>query len=128
MNDAQDEEDDISDPEEDTLAGQMAVMRGGKVKKRQEEEESDADDALVLVEELAQDEEDAHAGDGIVSFLGRAADFESPAPAAVVTPQKRAFSAALEDDADADADAIDFLFREGSEKGMLIRTATRTFS
>ena len=29
---------------------------------------------------------------------------------------------------DADADAIDFLFREGSEKGMLIRTATRTCS
>jgi len=26
-------EDDISDPEEDSLAGQMAAMRGGKVKK-----------------------------------------------------------------------------------------------
>ena len=35
------EDDDISDPEEDSLAGQMALMRGGKVKKRQEEEESD---------------------------------------------------------------------------------------
>ena len=39
MEDAQDESDvsedddeDISDPEEDTLAGQMAMMRGGKVK------------------------------------------------------------------------------------------------
>ena len=26
------EDEDISDPEEDTLAGQMAMMRGGKVK------------------------------------------------------------------------------------------------
>ena len=26
-------EDDISDPEEDSLAGQMALMRGGSVKK-----------------------------------------------------------------------------------------------
>lgn len=31
--DEQGVEDDISDPEEDTLAGQMAAMRGGKVKK-----------------------------------------------------------------------------------------------
>ena len=36
-------EDDISDPEEDSLAGQMALMRGGKVKKRPEGEESDDD-------------------------------------------------------------------------------------
>ncbi|PPQ95847.1 hypothetical protein CVT26_015977 [Gymnopilus dilepis] len=34
-------EDEISDPDEDTIAGQMAAMRGGKVKKRVEEEESD---------------------------------------------------------------------------------------
>ena len=47
-----DEDDDgISDPEEDTLAGQMALMKGGKVKRSpvrneyesSEEEESDAD-------------------------------------------------------------------------------------
>ena len=31
--DEQGVEDDISDPEEDTLAGQMAAMRGGTVKK-----------------------------------------------------------------------------------------------
>ncbi|KAF8890379.1 Sec63 Brl domain-containing protein [Infundibulicybe gibba] len=34
-------DDDISDPDEDTLAGQMAAMRGGSVKKRPEEEESE---------------------------------------------------------------------------------------
>jgi translocation protein SEC63 len=34
-------EDEISEPEEDSLAGQMAVMRGGKVKKQDDEDESD---------------------------------------------------------------------------------------
>lgn len=40
------DEDDISDPEEDSLAGQMALMRGGSVKKRGEEsdDESSTDD------------------------------------------------------------------------------------
>jgi translocation protein SEC63 len=40
-------EDEISDPDEDTLAGQMAALRGGPVKKRGEEEsdeESGTDD------------------------------------------------------------------------------------
>ncbi|RXW12291.1 hypothetical protein EST38_g13561 [Candolleomyces aberdarensis] len=39
-------EDDISEPEEDSLAGQMAAMRGGPVKKRKDEsdEESGTDD------------------------------------------------------------------------------------
>jgi len=39
-------EDEISDPEEDSLAGQMAAMRGGPVKKRREEsdDESSTDD------------------------------------------------------------------------------------
>ena len=41
--DAQDEEDEISDPEEDSLAGQMAAMRGGSVKKRQETDDEDDD-------------------------------------------------------------------------------------
>ncbi|VDB86774.1 unnamed protein product [Peniophora sp. CBMAI 1063] len=41
VSDAQDEEDDISDPEEDTLAGQMAVMRGGKVKAVRADESDD---------------------------------------------------------------------------------------
>lgn len=44
---AQGAEDEISDPEEDSLAGQMAMMRGGSVKKRQmesdDEDESDTD-------------------------------------------------------------------------------------
>lgn len=35
-------EDEISEPDEDSLAGQMAAMRGGPVKKRKvEDEESD---------------------------------------------------------------------------------------
>ncbi|EIN04311.1 hypothetical protein PUNSTDRAFT_108433 [Punctularia strigosozonata HHB-11173 SS5] len=34
-------EDEISDPDEDTLAGQMAALRGGAVKKRTEEESDD---------------------------------------------------------------------------------------
>ncbi|KAG6374905.1 translocation protein sec63 [Boletus reticuloceps] len=37
-------EDEISDPEEDSLAGQMAAMRGGQVKKTAAVEESDDDD------------------------------------------------------------------------------------
>ncbi|KAF8623013.1 hypothetical protein AX15_006566 [Amanita polypyramis BW_CC] len=37
-------EDEISDPDEDTLAGQMAAMRGGAVKKRQESDDDDSDD------------------------------------------------------------------------------------
>ncbi|KAF8319200.1 Sec63 Brl domain-containing protein [Amanita rubescens] len=37
-------EDEISDPDEDSLAGQMAAMRGGSVKKRKEE--SDDEDSL----------------------------------------------------------------------------------
>jgi translocation protein SEC63 len=40
--DDQGSDDDISDPDEDTLAGQMAAMRGGSVKKiHSREEESD---------------------------------------------------------------------------------------
>jgi translocation protein SEC63 len=40
--DEQGAEDEISDPEEDSLAGQMAAMRGGSVKKvREYDEESD---------------------------------------------------------------------------------------
>jgi translocation protein SEC63 len=44
---AQGAEDEISEPEEDSLAGQMAMMRGGSVKKTQvesdEEDDSDTD-------------------------------------------------------------------------------------
>lgn len=42
--DSQDSEDEISEPEEDSLAGQMAAMRGGPVKKRQGESDDDEDD------------------------------------------------------------------------------------
>lgn len=48
-------EDEISDPEEDSLAGQMAAMRGGSVKKRKEE--SDDDDSLE--EESDEDTSDS---------------------------------------------------------------------
>ncbi|KAG6869533.1 hypothetical protein C0993_006854, partial [Termitomyces sp. T159_Od127] len=34
-------EDEISDPDEDSIAGQMAAMRGGTVKKKANDEESD---------------------------------------------------------------------------------------
>lgn len=34
-------EDEISDPEEDSLAGQMAMMKGGNVKKSPVHDESD---------------------------------------------------------------------------------------
>lgn len=43
--DAQGVEDEISDPEEDSLAGQMAAMRGGSVKKIQEGSDDEDDDS-----------------------------------------------------------------------------------
>ncbi|TRM68605.1 Sec63 Brl domain-containing protein [Schizophyllum amplum] len=53
------EEDDISDPEEDSLAGQMAVMRGGKVKPIGEydddDDESSTDDDRSSEEESDSD-------------------------------------------------------------------------
>ena len=42
--DVNDSDDDISDPEEDTLAGQLASMRGQKVKRVPEGEEDDEDE------------------------------------------------------------------------------------
>lgn len=36
-------DDDISDPEEDSLAGQMALMRGGSVKKSPVHDDDDDD-------------------------------------------------------------------------------------
>ncbi|PWN50543.1 hypothetical protein IE53DRAFT_379678 [Violaceomyces palustris] len=55
----EDLEDEISDPEEDTLAGQMAMMRGGKVKpsradresSEEEQDESDEEDGSSTEEE-----------------------------------------------------------------------------
>ncbi|RXW18693.1 hypothetical protein EST38_g7172 [Candolleomyces aberdarensis] len=44
-------EDEISEPDEDSLAGQMAAMRGGPVKKRKDEsdEESGTDDDVMMI-------------------------------------------------------------------------------
>ena len=39
--DDQQSDDEISEPDEDTLAGQMAAMRGGPVKKTRDNDESD---------------------------------------------------------------------------------------
>lgn len=50
-------EDVISDPDEDSLAGQMAAMRGGSVKKAAGvEEESDDDDESSTDEEEGGDD------------------------------------------------------------------------
>ena len=46
----------------------------------------------------------------------------------VAIPNSTYGSSGSASDVDAEAEAIDFLFREGSEKGMLIRTATWTVS
>lgn len=51
------EEDEISDPEEDSLAGQMAMMRGGSVKKLQDGEADDSD------EESSTDDDEKKGGD-----------------------------------------------------------------
>ena len=50
-------EDEISDPDEDSLACQMAAMRGGNVKKRKE----DSDDEDSLDEE--SDDDDSSSSD-----------------------------------------------------------------
>lgn len=43
--DEQPGEDEISDPDEDSLAGQMSAMRGGKVKKAEEREDQSEDES-----------------------------------------------------------------------------------
>lgn len=54
--DEQHEEDQISDPEEDTLAGQMAAMRGGAVKKvSYDSDESSTDDDEEAESESSDD-------------------------------------------------------------------------
>ncbi|KAH9037635.1 Sec63 Brl domain-containing protein [Lactarius pseudohatsudake] len=55
--DEQHREDEISDPEEDTLAGQMAAMRGGSVKKHKEEsdDESSTDDDEAAANDSSSD-------------------------------------------------------------------------
>ncbi|KAH9853350.1 DnaJ-domain-containing protein [Lenzites betulinus] len=58
--DGEPDEDDISDPEEDSLAGQMALMRGGSVKKLAGAGEDESDDeSSTDDEENAKEEEDS---------------------------------------------------------------------
>ncbi|KAE8226952.1 hypothetical protein CF319_g532 [Tilletia indica] len=52
------EEDDISDPDEDTLAGQMAAMRGERVKRRAEDDEDDDDDSSATDDDVEEEEEE----------------------------------------------------------------------
>ena len=57
--DAQGEEDEISDPEEDSLAGQMAVMRGGSVKKNRVESDDEDDDSDTDGDQKSDDGSDS---------------------------------------------------------------------
>lgn len=52
-------EDEISDPEEDSLAGQMAAMRGGRVKKAAVVEEESEDESESDEEEGGDDSSDS---------------------------------------------------------------------
>ncbi|PIL36583.1 transporter [Ganoderma sinense ZZ0214-1] len=52
-------DDDISDPEEDSLAGQMALMRGGSVKKRPDEAEEEEDDESSTDDDEEEKEDDS---------------------------------------------------------------------
>lgn len=54
--DEQHKEDEISDPEEDTLAGQMAAMRGGHIKKHQgSDDDSSTDDDEAAANDSSSD-------------------------------------------------------------------------
>jgi translocation protein SEC63 len=57
--DEQGAEDEISDPEEDSLAGQMAAMRGGSVKKVLDYEESDEESSTDDDEESKSSNSDS---------------------------------------------------------------------
>lgn len=54
-------EDDISDPEEDSLAGQMAALRGGSVKRVAEggDSEDDDDDSTTDGEQSSDSDSDS---------------------------------------------------------------------
>jgi translocation protein SEC63 len=52
-------EDEISDPEEDSLAGQMAAMRGGPVKRATQRHESDDESGTDDDEKDADDSSDS---------------------------------------------------------------------
>ena len=59
--DAQGAEDEISEPEEDSLAGQIAVMRSGSVKKSQAESDDEDDDGDADVDQKSEMEATATA-------------------------------------------------------------------
>ena len=58
-----DEEDEISDPEEDTIAGQMALMRGERVKPSNVVYEDDDDDDDDEGDDGDEEEDDARPHD-----------------------------------------------------------------
>lgn len=57
--DEQDAEDEISDPEEDSLAGQMTALRGGSVKKSVFVGSDDDDDESTTDGEAASSDSDS---------------------------------------------------------------------
>ncbi|KAI0759710.1 DnaJ-domain-containing protein [Trametes elegans] len=57
--DEQDAEDDISDPEEDSLAGQMALMRGGSVKKPRAGDDESDDESSTDDDEAGKPDDDS---------------------------------------------------------------------
>ncbi|KAK0535146.1 secretory subunit [Tilletia horrida] len=57
------EEDDISDPDEDTLAGQMAAMRGERVKRRVDDDEDDDEDDSSATDDDVEEAEEAEDSD-----------------------------------------------------------------
>lgn len=60
MNTEDASEDEISEPDEDSLAGQMAAMRGGPVKKRTaEESDEDSDESTTDGEGSESDSSDS---------------------------------------------------------------------
>lgn len=52
-------EDEISDPEEDSLAGQMALMKGGSVKRASARDESDDESTTDGEQEEADSSSDS---------------------------------------------------------------------
>ncbi|KAL5530223.1 SEC63 [Sanghuangporus sanghuang] len=56
-------EDEISDPEEDSLAGQMALMKGANVRKLPVHDESDDDESGTDIEESSSDDDSSSDSD-----------------------------------------------------------------
>lgn len=60
---AEDDEDDISDPEEDTIAGQMALMKGQPVKRISQDGSDDEDDSDDDEDDSDSDDSDTSSSD-----------------------------------------------------------------